>query len=395
MKILMVHNLYQRHGGEDSVVAAEIRMLRAHGHSIVRYLRHNDELLGRGALSVIRAGLETVWAANSFSEVRAMIAEQKPDVAHFHNTFPLISPSAYYACAEAGVPVLQTLHNYRLLCPGAAFQREGKVCQECLGRSVAWPSISHGCYRGNYAATAAVAAMLAAHRALGTWRDKITAYIALSQFARQKFIEGGLPADRISVKPNFVHPDPGRKNGPGEYALFVGRLSEEKGLRVLLKAWEQLHLDIPLHIAGDGPLKNELLGAVSANKIRGCTVLGPLNGAAVLRAMHRARFLIVPSVWFEGFPVTIAEAFACGLPVIASRLGSLPEIVADGCTGVHFSAGNPEELAAKVEWAWTHPSELETLGRNARAEYEAKYTAEINYEYLVGLWNQLGIGSGV
>jgi glycosyltransferase involved in cell wall biosynthesis len=236
--------------------------------------------------------------------------------------------------------------------------------------------------------------MLAAHRTLGTWREKITAYIALSQFARQKFIEGGLPAERIAVKPNFVHPDPGRKRGPGEYALFVGRLSEEKGLRVLLKAWEHLHTDIPLHIAGDGPLKNELQGAISGNKIRGCTALGPLSGADVLRAMQSARVLIVPSVWFEGFPVTIAESFACGLPVIASRLGSLHEIVDDGCTGMHFSAGNPEELAANVEWAWSHPSEIAAMGRNARAEYEAKYTAEINYEFLVGLWNQLGIGSG-
>ena len=391
MKILVAHNIYQRHGGEDSVVLAEVRLLEAHGHRVMRYQRHNDELIGCGALGAISAGIETMWASKSLREMKEMIADERPDVAHFHNTLPLISPSAYYACADAGIPVIQTLHNYRLLCPGAAFLREGRVCQECLGRSVAWPGIAHRCYRGSRSATGAIAAMLTAHHMMGTWRKKVTAYIALSEFARDKFIEGGLPAERIAVKPNFVDPDPGPKQGPGDYALFVGRLSEEKGLRVLLDAWSRLQVNIPLQIAGDGPLQNEIDSRIAEKKLTGITLLGPLTKAQVLRAMHGARFLVFPSVWFEGFPVSLVEAFACGLPVIASQLGSLLEIVADGVTGLHFSAGDPRQLAAKAEWAWTHPADLEILGRNARAEYESKYTAEKNYQYLVGLWDRLGI----
>lgn len=391
--VLMVHNLYQQYGGEDSVVAAEVRLLEAHGHRVVCYYRHNDELRSGGAFGKLVAGINTVWAQQSLCDVRTLIATEKPDIAHFHNTFPLISPSVYYACAAAGVPVLQTLHNFRLLCPCSALLREGKVCEECLGRSIAWPAIQHRCYRESYSATAAAAVMVAAHRAMGTWQDKIDTYIALSEFARQKFIDGGLPADRISVKPNFVYSDPGPKRGPGEYALFVGRLSEEKGLRVLLRAWQQLDMDIPLRIAGDGPVKGELQEAISAKDVRGCTLVGSLNSDGVRQAMHGASFLVVPSVWYEGFPVTIAESFACGLPVIASRLGSLSEIVSDGCTGLHFCAGNSEELAAKAKWAWSHPVEMQSMGRTARAEYESKYTAEHYYAHVTRLWNRLGIDS--
>jgi glycosyltransferase involved in cell wall biosynthesis len=391
--VLIVHETYQQRGGEDAVVAAEARILEAHGHRVVWYQRHNDELTGRGALGTLMAGIDTVWAARSLRELRTIIAKEKPDVAHFHNTFPLISPAIYNACVEYGVPVIQTLHNYRLLCPAASLQREGKVCEACLGRSVAWPGVVHGCYRGSHAATMAIAVMLSAHRAIGTWREKVDIYIALSEFARQKFITGGLPSERIMVKPNFVAPDPGPKRESGEYALFVGRLSEEKGLRVLVAAWAALQGAIPLRIAGEGPLKNEITRFIASNNLSGVTLLGQLTSEEVIRAMHGARFLVSPSVWFEGFPLSIAQAFACGLPAIASRLGSLAEIVTDGATGLHFSAGDPADLATKIEWAWSHPGEMRAMGCQARAEYEAKYTADKNYEHLVGLWNQLGIGT--
>jgi glycosyltransferase involved in cell wall biosynthesis len=393
MRILVAHNLYQQRGGEDAVVAAEVRLLEAHGHQVIRYQRENDELAARGTWGKVSAGFETLWSAKSLHQVRALIQKEKPVVAHFHNTFPLISPAVYHACQQLGVPVMQTLHNYRLICPAAACLREGKVCEECLGRSVAWPGVVHGCYRGSQAATAAVSSMLAVHRIMGTWRDQVDVYIALSEFARQKFISGGLPAERILVKPNFVEPDPGARQGQGEYALFVGRLSEEKGLRVLLDSCRDLHGKVPLRIAGEGPLLNEIKQFLSANGSTGITLLGHLNRADIIKAMHEARFLVFPSIWFEGFPVSITEAFACGLPVIASRLGSMAEIVTDNITGLHFSAGNSQDLSRQIDWAWSHPDEMRDMGRRARIEYETKYTALTNYGQLEGAWARIGVST--
>ena len=393
MKILVAHNLYQQRGGEDAMVAAEVRLLEGRGHQVVRYQRENDELKVRGPWGTVSAGVETLWSAKSMRQVRSLIEKEKPDVAHFHNTFPLISPAVYHTCSRYGVPVVQTLHNYRLICPAATCLREGKICEECLGRSVAWAGLAHGCYRGSHAATAAVASMLAVHRVIGTWRDKVDVYIALSEFARQKFVAGGLPAERIMVKPNFVEPDPGTRQGQGEYALFVGRLSEEKGLRVLLAACRELHGKIPLRIAGDGPLWNEIEQFLSSDGCSGVTLMGRLNRAEIIRAMHHARFLVFPSIWFEGFPVSITEAFACGLPVIASRLGSMAEIVTDEVTGLHFSAGDSQDLSRQLDWAWTHPAEMKEMGGNARSEFENKYSADRNYEQFSGLWNRLGLNA--
>jgi len=377
-RILIVHEHYQQRGGEDAVVEAEIRLLESHGHTVVIYTRENSDLKDHNPFRMIKAGFDTVWAEKSAQEIRAIIEKAKPDICHFHNTFPLI-------------PVIQTLHNYRLLCPAASFLREGKVCEDCLGRSVAWPGIVHDCYRGSRSATTAVAAMLTTHRFLGTWRDKVDMYVALSEFAKQKFIRGGLPAERIVVKPNFIANDPGTRKGGGEYVLFVGRLSEEKGLRVLLDAWSQLRNFIPLRIAGDGPLTDEITVRANAIDASGRTIMGPLSPKQVIQAMKGARFLVFPSVWFEAFGLSMIEAFACGLPVIASRLGSMEEIVTNGLTGLHFTAGDSVDLASKVHWAWTHPKEMSEMGDNGRLEYEGKYTPDRNYEHFVRLWNHLGI----
>jgi glycosyltransferase involved in cell wall biosynthesis len=385
VKILVVHNAYQQRGGEDAVVAAEVRLLEANGHAVVRYERYNDELRGRSALGEIAAGMETVWSSRSFRELRELIGQDRPAVAHFHNTFPLISPSAYYACAQAGVPVVQTLHNYRLLCPAAKFLRRGEVCEACLGRN-AWPGVMYGCYRGSRAATAATAAMLAVHRGMGSWQTKVDAYIALSEFTRRKFIEGGLPAERIVVKPNFVAGDWAPKTQLGDYVLFVGRLSEEKGPQLLLSAWRGMDTQIPLRIAGDGPLLEELSRAIRDSSLARIELIGRCTADEVRALMQGARFLIFPSIWYEGFPMTIVEAFACGLPVIASQLGSMAEIVQHGVTGLHFKPGAAADLAAKVEWAWNHPEDMARMGRAARVEYETKYQPLTNYEKLMDIY---------
>lgn len=389
MKILIVHNSYQQGGGEDVAAATEARLLSERGHQIIWYRRGNEELQAQGPFQTLATGLKTVWASDSYRELTALLRDESPDVAHFHNTFPLISPAAYYACAEAGVPVVQTLHNYRLLCPGATFFREGHVCEQCLGRRTPWPGIVHRCYRKSTFASAAAAGMLTAHRWLGSWRTKVAVYIAASEFARAKFIQGGLPASRIRVKPNFVHPDPGAKRGAGKYALFVGRLSEEKGTRVLLNAWGRLGTTVPLIVAGGGPVREDFV-SVDREVQGNITVLPTVSHDEVLALMRGARFLVFPSLVYEGaFPLAIIEAFACGLPVIASRLGSVAEGTTHGRNSLHFSPGNCEELAHVTDWAWHHPEKMEEFGRAARLEYEARYTADLNYEILMEIYGSV------
>jgi glycosyltransferase involved in cell wall biosynthesis len=392
MRILQVHESYQQRGGEDEVAEAEARQLELNGHNVSYYRRHNDEIAGDNTVTRIATGIGTVWALRSHREMDALIAKENPEVVHFHNTFPLISPSAYYACAKRGIPVVQTLHNYRLVCPGATFLREGRVCEACLGRAVAWRAVAHSCYRGSRLASAATTAMLAAHKVLRTWQLKVDAYVALSEFARRKFIAGGLPARRIVVKPNFVDPDPGSDFTPrkGKYGLFVGRLSQEKGLRGLLAAWKRLAHRVPLVILGDGPMRQEVeqqvreLGAGPQ-----VTVMGNVPREEVFRWMRDACFLVCPSHWFEGCPLVVVEAFACGLPVIATGHGPTAEMIEHERTGLHVSPGEDSDLAAKVEWAWGHAEEMKIMQGAARREYERKYTAERNYTQLMNLYREL------
>ena len=388
MKILLVHSAYQHSGGEEAAVAQDGRLLESRGHAVVRYERQNDELRDASLARVVAAGIETIWASRSYRNLNQLLARERPDIAHFHNTFPLISPSAYYACAEAGVPVIQTLHNYRLVCPGALLMRGGRVCDDCLDKRVKWPAVLHGCYRESRLVTATVAGMIAFHHALDTWEQKVTTYVALSEFSRAKFVEGGLPAEKIVVKPNFVSEDPGVRTSVGDHALFVGRLSEEKGADFLIDAWAKGNRTIPLSIVGDGPLRSQLEQKKADFSLDTVCFAGALQKPLVLEAMRQARFVIVPSQCYENFPLVIAEAYACGVPVIAPRRGAMEEIVLDNVTGVQFEPDSEEDLAAKVEWAWLHPDEMREMGWAARREYEAKYTAEQNYKALMNIYER-------
>ena len=382
MRAFILHTHYQQPGGEDSVFAAEAALLREMGLEALAYTLHNRVLEG---MPKVKAALYTLWNPGVHQDLRRTIVEFRPQVVHLHNTFPLASPAVVHAAKAEGVPVVMTLHNYRLLCVNALFFREGRVCEDCLGR-LPWPGVAYACYRGSRAASGVVATMLSVHRALGTWTRMVDVYIALTEFARRKFIEGGLPAEKIVVKPNFVYPDPGVGGGEGGYALFVGRLSSEKGVRTLLTAWEGFGARVPLKVVGDGPLSSEVSEA--ARGLEGVEYLGRRSRDQVLALMKQAAFLVFPSEWYEGFPMTIAEAYATGLPVIASDLGAMASLVDHGRTGLHFRPGDPEDLAAKVEWLITHPAELARMRKEARAEYEAKYTAERNYRMLMEIYER-------
>lgn len=383
MKLLLCHNYYQQPGGEDQSFAAEARLLEANGHDVVRLTLHNDAIdrMSRPAV----AG-RTLWNRQVYTQVRALIRREKPQLMHCTNTFPLISPAVYYAARKEKVPVVQSLRNYRLLCPNALFLRDGRVCEDCLGKAVPWPGVLHGCYRGSRTASAVVAALSAGHRLLGTWRHAVDFYFTLTEFARQKFVQGGLEAERIAVKPNFIDPDPGPGEGRGGYAVFVGRLSPEKGIELLLAAWQRLSSRLPLKIVGDGPLADKVRTATTADAR--IEWLGRRSPEEVLALVGDAAFLVMPSIWYETFGRTIIEAFARGTPVLASRIGALAELVDEGRTGLLFRPSDAVDLESALERLLANPAQLLQMRQEARREYESKYTAAINYRLLLAIYQR-------
>jgi glycosyltransferase involved in cell wall biosynthesis len=389
MRILMAHNFYQQKGGEDVSFAAEAAIMEANGHQVIRYTDHNDRVANMRPVPLARA---TVWNQESYRALRELMRKEKPQVAHFQNTFPLISPAAYYAAKAEGVAVVQSLRNYRLLCPNAFFFRAGRVCENCMSKMWPWPGIVYGCYRNSRLATGVVAAMIVSHRAMGTWETMVDSYIALTEFARQKFIDGGLPPQKIAVKPNFVYPNPPPRDDASAHAIFVGRLSPEKGVPTVLNAWERLSGKILLKIVGDGPLAS--LVSDAAGRIAGIEWLGQKSADEVADLIGSAAVLIFASEWYETFGRVIIEAFAHGTPVIAANLGAAAELIDSGRTGLLFRPGDAEDLAAKVEWAATNPAALTAMRKAARAEFEAKYTAEKNYEMLMNIY-QAAIESSI
>jgi glycosyltransferase involved in cell wall biosynthesis len=374
LRVVIAHNAYQLKGGEDSVMEAELALLLSNGHEVELFARHNDAI---GQISAPSLAMQTIWSTSAARYFEALLRKFKPDVVHVHNTVPLISPAIYWVADRLGVPVVQTLHNFRLLCPQAMFLRNGKVCEDCLGK-VPWRGAVRGCYRDSRLQSSVLAGMVTIHNAMGTWHHKVTRYIALNEFCRSKFIAGGLPAERIVLKPNFVDfeaPPEADRNG----FLFVGRLSTEKGVDVLVAATRML-ADADVRVAGTGPLGALLHG------VDGLDALGALGMNQVQKAMTRASALVLPSIWYENFPRTLVEAFGCGLPVITSRIGALAELVTDGNTGLLFEPGNATDLAEKMRWAQENPEAMANMGKQARLEYETKYTAARNYQQLIAIY---------
>jgi glycosyltransferase involved in cell wall biosynthesis len=381
----MAHDFYRLPGGEDESFRAELAMLQQHGHDVATYTRSNDEIDTPDLISRARLFAETIWSTRSYQEISRLIEEQRPQVAHFQNTFPLISPSAYDACRAHDVPVVQSLRNYRVVCANGLFLRQGRPCEDCLGKVVPWPAVVHTCYRGSRLETTAVAAMLAYHRAVRTWESRVDVYVALTEFGRGKFIEAGIPPEKIIVKPNFLA-DPGPGPGDGAYALFVGRLSDEKGIRLLLRAWTQLS-NVPLRIVGDGPLEAFARGYIEGNKLN-AIMLGRLPQGGVMQAIKASAFVVFPSLCYESFGRTIVEAFACGKPVVGTRNGAAEELIEHGATGLHFAWNDPDDLATQVRWLWEHRADLLRMAGRARQEYLLRFTPARNYGSLMAIYDR-------
>jgi glycosyltransferase involved in cell wall biosynthesis len=387
MRILKVHNYYTRPGGEDTVFRAETTLLRSAGHEVWEYLEDNEKIETMNKVSI---ALQTLWSNTSYRRLKKFLQEVQPEVVHFHNTFPLISPSAYYACQDLNIPVVQTLDNQRLICPASTFYRNEKPCLNCLGKTLPWPGVLHACYHDSHLHTAVVASMVTLHKWLGTWGTKVDTFLCSTSFYRNLFVQAGFPADKIAVMPHFVQQQlwVDSNENPGDYALFVGRLDPEKGVKTLLEAWRLL--DFPLMIRGEGRLGESAREFVKKHGLKNIKFLERMSERELSDLIGQARFLIMPSEgYYETFGMVIIEAYARGVPVIASNIGVVPELVSDGHSGVLFKAGDPQDLAQKVRWMWDHPSQAKVIGDNGRAVYLERFTQDQCYETLIEVYARL------
>jgi len=389
MKILLVHNFYgaSAPSGENVVFEAEKVLLQKHGHEVEVFGRRSDEIRNKGFLGAVQGALATPWNPWMSVAIRKVIDNFTPDVVHVHNTFPLISPAIFQAVGKKTARVL-TLHNYRLFCPAAIPMRNSKVCTECLDKKSSFPSLLHGCYRESRIATVPLAFNVAMHRFLGTWKNNVEAFVALSDFQAKLMVQSGLPAGKVKVKPNFFSGNPQIVpwKERASYVVFVGRLSAEKGVENLIRAWQKWGNKAPeLRIVGDGELRPKLVRMAAGLPVY---YYGQIPKVEVKKHIECAKLIILPSEWFETFGLAVVEAAALGTPAAVSNIGPLPSIIKEGKSGVVFEPGNPESLLHKVRSAWEAPDMLERLGTGARAEFESKYTEDANYKMLMEIYEK-------
>jgi glycosyltransferase involved in cell wall biosynthesis len=389
LRYLLAHSHYASAvpSGENQVFEAELQLLKKNGHDLQTFTRHSDEIRAKGTIGVIQGALATPWNPWMANSIRKKVDEFKPDVVHVHNTFPLLSPAIFHAIGKRAARVL-TLHNYRIYCPAAIPMRDGKVCTTCIDRSSPIPAMIHGCYRGSRIATLPLALSVGMHHLLGTWKNQVDAFICLSEFQKELMITAGLPREKVHVKPNFYPGNPAviswteRKN----YVVFAGRLTAEKGVVSLIRAWQAWGSAAPeLRLIGDGGLRQDLEKMAAGLPVR---FLGQLGADEAQAQIAGARLLVLSSECFEGFPMVVREAFAFGTPAAVSDLGPLPYIVEHGKSGVVFQPANPLSLLHEVRKAWETPRLLERLGQGARAEFESKYTEDANYAALMEIYRK-------
>ena len=385
--VLIAHNFYRSAtpSGESIVFDAERKLLCDRGVEVHEFTRHSDAIDRGGWRGGVSAAIGVPWNQASVQAIRNELRKIQPDIVHVHNTFPLLSPAIFWAIGHRAARVL-TLHNYRLFCPAAIPMRDGKICTECLDRHSVISSLKYGCYRNSRLATIPLAGSVALHRMIRTWKTQVDAFICLTEFQKKLMVEAGLPAAKVHVKPNFYPGTP--KVLPWEerssYVVFAGRLTAEKGVVSLLRAWQILGKQAPeLRLVGEGDLKAELERMAVGLPIR---FLGQVSAEEAQVQIANARLLVLPSEWFEGFPMVVREAFAFGTPAAVSDIGPLSTIVEQNKSGVLFEPGNPDSLAKTLYDAWSTPNLLQRLGRGARLEFEQKYTEEANYTALMDIY---------
>ncbi len=395
LRVLVVHNRYRsgQPSGEDRVVNSEIGLLRAAGHDVTLFERRSDDIETMSLLERAMVPIRVPWNRSVRSELARQLREQRPDVVHIHNTFPLLSPSVVEACADVGVPAVATLHNYLQVCPRGTLYRNGHICTDCTHK-FPLASVRHGCYRDSRLATVPLMATTLVHRS--TWWSKVGRFFCISEAQRQTLVEAGMPADRLAVKHNFVV-DPGvRRVGTGQHVLYLGRMAEEKGVRLLLAAWERLAaaggLGIPLVLAGAGPLGDEV--ARWARDREDASYVGLLSPAESARLIACAAVVVAPSVWLETFGLAVVEAMAAGVPAVAAAHGAFVELIADGVCGALHRPGDAASLESCLRRVVLDADYNRALGLAARRRYETRFTPEIGLAALVGGY-EAAIGGAV
>ncbi|MAC96405.1 MAG: hypothetical protein CMC96_12995 [Flavobacteriales bacterium] len=380
MKILQVHNYYQQTGGEDTVVAQEKALLESNGHKVTTYYKHNDVINSIKGVQKIGLLKETTWSKKTYKEVDAILKNEKVDICHVHNILPIISPSIYYASKDNNVPVVQTLHNYRLICTNGLLMRNERICEDCLGRS-AYGAISKKCYRNSAIQTYAVARMLQKNMRMGTWSRKVDAYLCLTEMARQKFIEHGLPEDKLIVKPNFIKVDVEPTETKSNYLLFAGRLTSSKGVELIKSVAKKV--DYPIKMVGNGELSPIFKNSPNVE------LLGKRPHNETLNLIKDAKALLFPSLWYEGMPMTIIEAFALKTPVIASDLGAMSSMIQHQKTGLLFDPSSINSLLEKVNYCLNEDIAMRSIANNAFMKYETEYSSNANYRMLKEVYSTL------
>lgn len=389
MKILIVHNFYgsSAPSGENNVVNNEINLLRKYGHDVHLYGVSSDKIRNNGVISKSIVALSVPYNFRQLFKITKFAKKLMPDIIHIHNTFPLLSNAIFRGLHEVA-PVVMTLHNYRLVCPAAIPLRNGSVCTLCIDNEAVSPSIRYGCYRSSKIATIPLALSVALHRKLNTFSRYVDGFIALSDFQAKKMALSLLPAESIHLKPNFIDNNVNilDMKDRDNTVTFIGRLSKEKGVDLLLTAWAQLSLDATLNIIGDGPLLATLTEKYASENV---TFLGGLAHAGAMSYLRRSKLLVMPSVWFEGFPMTLVEAFSLGVPAIVSDIGSLPEIVVDDKFGKKFKSGDVLSLKKTLHKLWHDETALMSYSQNAHTEYLASYTSSKNYAQLMMIYKRI------
>ncbi len=388
MKVLLVHSAYQQFGGEDSVVRAETELLKSHGDDVRLYVRHNDETKQFNVTQKALFFPQTIYSWKTSGELGSVVREYKPDVAFIHNIYPLISPSAYHTLHRLGVPTVQVLHNFRPFCPNGLYYTQGQICEACRDGNYL-NAVRKRCFKDSVALSGLYALTLGLNR-LGGMIDKISAFVCLTEFFRIKMREAGVPEKKLFVRPNFVAAPPvnTEEKTADSYALFIGRLSPEKGIWTLIQAFEQLPA-VQLKIVGTGPMEQELRDYIREKGIRNIELLGFKAGDEKWQVLRNSFCLVLPSEWYENFPVTALEGFMAAKPVIASRMGGLPYIVEEGKSGLLFEAGQSAELAQQIQYLADHPDEATRMGRCGRSLTESKYGPEQGYSNLMKIFQQV------
>lgn len=380
MKILQAHNYYQQAGGEDTVVAQEKELLERKGHDVITYYKQNDEIENLTKFQKLRLVKDSTWSKKTYEEVDHLLQKEKFDVCHVHNTLPLITPSIYYACKKNKVPVVQTLHNYRLICTNGLLMRDGRICEDCLGRS-AYGAIAKKCYRNSSIQTYVVARMLQKNKHMGTWTNQVDAYLCLTEMAKKKFIEHGLPKNKITVKPNFITIESKAKNTDENYLLYAGRVTENKGLGLIKKLANDL--SIKIKIAGDGDMVEEL------RNIPTLELLGRKTHEETIELARNARAVLFPTTLYEGMPMTIIEAFALKTPIIATEIGASKSMIRNKVTGLLFPLNSYPDFYNCVRFCLENPTKIDQIVEQAYQEYQSNYTPDNNYKMLLSAYQEV------